>query len=133
VLHLSGVLNVRLGDSGGTWDLPQPLEQHPLGRSSPFAGCAFGALSYRTAEVRSGRSCSKDLTQSIYWPALDEGASVTDLAAGAFGDAPWGRHFAARGGRAKTAAKAAAVRENGKKAGRQIAGPTIIHPFPIRS
>ncbi|HET7229299.1 MAG TPA: DUF2442 domain-containing protein [Longimicrobium sp.] len=56
--------------------------------------------------------------ESIYWPELDEGASVADLAAGAFGDAPWVRQFAARGGRAKSAVKAAAVRENGKKGGR---------------
>ncbi|HEU4559826.1 MAG TPA: DUF2442 domain-containing protein [Longimicrobium sp.] len=56
--------------------------------------------------------------ESIYWPALDEGASVADLAAGAFGDEPWVRHFAARGGRARSTAKAAAVRENGKKGGR---------------
>ena len=56
--------------------------------------------------------------ESIYWPELDEGATVADLAAGAFGDAPWIRHFAARGGRAKSEAKAAAVRENGKKGGR---------------
>lgn len=56
--------------------------------------------------------------ESVYWPALDEGASVVDLAAGAFGDEPWVRHFAARGGRAKSEAKAAAVRENGKKGGR---------------
>ena len=56
--------------------------------------------------------------ESIYWPALDEGASVADLAAGAFGDEPWVRQFAARGGRARSVTKAAAVRENGKKGGR---------------
>jgi hypothetical protein len=56
--------------------------------------------------------------ESIYWPALDEGASVAALAAGAFGDEPWVRQWAARGGRARSEAKAAAVRENGKKGGR---------------
>ncbi|HET7464468.1 MAG TPA: DUF2442 domain-containing protein [Longimicrobium sp.] len=60
---------------------------------------------------------------SIYWPELDDGVSVADLAAGAFGDAPWVRHFAARGGRARSPAKAAAVRENGKKGGRPRKSP----------
>jgi hypothetical protein len=54
--------------------------------------------------------------ESIYWPALNEGASVAALAAGAFGDEPWVRQWAARGGRARSEANAAAGRKEGRTA-----------------
>jgi len=89
-----------------------------------FVQCRFA---FRPEQIRGLENASVDQLancellgggESIYWPELDEGASVADLAAGAFGDEPWVRQFAARGGRARSEAKAAAVRENGKKGGR---------------
>jgi len=51
----------------------------------------------------------------LHWPQLDEDYTVPGLVNGVFGTARW---MAARAGRAKSEAKAAAARENGTKGGR---------------
>ena len=53
----------------------------------------------------------------LHWEALDVDLSVPGLMAGLFGTAA---HMARLGGRASSAAKAAAARENGKKGGRPV-------------
>lgn len=60
----------------------------------------------------------------LHWPDLDLDVSVPDLIAGCFGTRAWMAALARRGGRAVSAAKAAAARENGKKGGRPRALPT---------
>lgn len=56
--------------------------------------------------------------ESIYWECLDVGFSVPNLVAGSFGTRAWMREMGRAGGRVRPAAKALAVRENGKKGGR---------------
>ena len=56
--------------------------------------------------------------ESIYWECLDVGFSVPNLVAGSFGSRAWMRELGRAGGRVRSPAKAAAVRENGKKGGR---------------
>jgi hypothetical protein len=56
--------------------------------------------------------------ESIYWECLDVGFSVPNLVAGSFGTRAWMREMGRAGGRVRSAAKALAVRENGKKGGR---------------
>ena len=56
----------------------------------------------------------------LHWEALDVDLSVPGLMAGLFGTAA---HMARLGGRASSAAKAAAARENGKKGGRPRKAP----------
>ena len=51
----------------------------------------------------------------LYWPALDIDLSVPGVLAGVFGTQ---KHMAKIAGRAKSNAKAAAARENGRKGGR---------------
>lgn len=54
----------------------------------------------------------------LHWPTLDLDLSVPDLIAGCFGSRAWMTALARQGGKASTAAKARAARENGKKGGR---------------
>lgn len=58
----------------------------------------------------------------LHWEALDADLGIAGLLMGLFGSRPWmdalRREMQAKGGRAKSPAKAAAVRENGKKGGR---------------
>jgi hypothetical protein len=55
----------------------------------------------------------------LRWDALDVDLSVPRLVEGIFGGIAWtASQLGKRGGRASSAAKAAAVRENGKKGGR---------------
>lgn len=55
----------------------------------------------------------------LHWPQLDADLSVPDLMRGIFGSKRWmAAELGAAGGKASTAAKAAAARENGKKGGR---------------
>jgi len=56
--------------------------------------------------------------ESIYWECLDVGFSVPNLIAGSFGTRAWMRELGRAGGRVRSPAKTAAVRENGKKGGR---------------
>ncbi|MFL5382292.1 MAG: DUF2442 domain-containing protein [Longimicrobiaceae bacterium] len=56
--------------------------------------------------------------ESIYWECLDVGFSVPNLIAGSFGTKAWMRELGRAGGRVRSPAKTAAVRENGKKGGR---------------
>jgi hypothetical protein len=56
--------------------------------------------------------------ESIYWPCLDVGFSVPNLISGSFGTKVWMREMGRVGGSVRSSAKAAAVRENGKKGGR---------------
>ena len=54
----------------------------------------------------------------LHWPRLDADLTVDGLLAGIFGSRSWMRAQAARAGRARTPAKAAAARANGAKGGR---------------
>ena len=56
--------------------------------------------------------------ESIYWECLDVGFSIPNLVAGSFGTKTWMREMGRTGGRVRSSAKTAAVRENGKKGGR---------------
>lgn len=55
----------------------------------------------------------------LHWPKLDADVYVPALLQGVFGSKSWmARHLGAAGGRARSPAKAAASRENGRKGGR---------------
>jgi hypothetical protein len=55
----------------------------------------------------------------LYWPRLDADLYVPALLQGVFGSKSWmARQLGAQGGRARTAVKVAASRENGRKGGR---------------
>ncbi len=58
----------------------------------------------------------------LHWEALDADLGIAGLLTGFFGSKSWmdalRREMQAKGGRARSAAKTAAVRENGKKGGR---------------
>ena len=55
----------------------------------------------------------------LHWPRLDADLYVPALMQGAFGSKAWmAREMGASGGRARSAAKSAAARENGKRGGR---------------
>jgi hypothetical protein len=54
----------------------------------------------------------------LHWPALDVDVAVPDLLAGCFGTRAWMSALARHAGKAKSEAKAAAARENGRKGGR---------------
>lgn len=54
----------------------------------------------------------------VVWPKADVAHGVANLLAGVFGARWWLREHAARAGRAKSDAKAAAARRNGAKGGR---------------
>jgi hypothetical protein len=59
------------------------------------------------------------LGDGLHWPALDADISVPGLLAGLFGSKRWmAAQLGASGGRARSAAKTAASRENGRKGGR---------------
>jgi len=59
------------------------------------------------------------LGDGLHWPALDADLYVPALLRGVFGSRNWmARHLGAAGGRARSDAKAAAARENGRKGGR---------------
>jgi hypothetical protein len=55
----------------------------------------------------------------LHWPRLDADLYVPSLLQGMLGSKSWmARHLGAEGGRARSKAKAAASRENGRKGGR---------------
>lgn len=55
----------------------------------------------------------------LHWPRLDADLYVPALMQGIFGSKAWmAREMGASGGRARSAAKSAAARENGKRGGR---------------
>jgi hypothetical protein len=55
----------------------------------------------------------------LYWPRLDADVYIPALLQGIFGSKTWmARLLGANGGRARTDAKVAAARENGRKGGR---------------
>ncbi len=59
------------------------------------------------------------LGDGLRWPILDADLSVAGLLAGMFGSKHWmAAQLGAAGGRARTEAKAASSRENGRKGGR---------------
>lgn len=59
------------------------------------------------------------LGDGLHWPALDADLYLPALLQGVFGSKTWmARHLGATGGRAISAAKSAAARENGHKGGR---------------
>lgn len=91
-------------------------------------GCAFEFPSDLAPELR-GASPEELERVEVYphgvglrWDELDVDLSVPHLVAGLFGGGAWarelGRVMGEKGGRARTAAKAAAARENGRKGGR---------------
>lgn len=55
---------------------------------------------------------------ALHWPTLDAGVAIPDLLTGSFGTKTWMSALARVAGRTKSAAKAAAARENGRKGGR---------------
>ena len=55
---------------------------------------------------------------ALRWPALDADFTVTGLLAGLFGTRAWMSELGRRGGSVTSEAKAAAVRENGRRGGR---------------
>lgn len=55
---------------------------------------------------------------ALRWPTLDADFTVTGLLSGIFGTRAWMSELGRRGGSATSEAKAAAVRENGRKGGR---------------
>jgi hypothetical protein len=59
------------------------------------------------------------LGDGLHWPALDADLSVGGLLAGVFGSKRWmAAQLGAAGGRARSEAKTASSRENGRKGGR---------------
>ena len=59
------------------------------------------------------------LGDGLHWPAIDADLYVPGLLAGVFGSKAWmARALGAAGGRSRTAAKAHAARENGRRGGR---------------
>lgn len=54
----------------------------------------------------------------LHWPGLDADLSLPAMLSGRFGTKAWMSELARRAGSVKSAAKAAAARENGKKGGR---------------
>ena len=54
----------------------------------------------------------------LHWPTLDVDIAIPDLLAGSFGTKAWMSALARVAGRTKSAAKASAARENGRKGGR---------------
>lgn len=88
----------------------------PADRIEGLAGAEAAAL----AEIEISPS-----GLGLHWPALDADLYLPALLQGVFGSRAWmARQLGAAGGRAKTAAKAAAARDNGRKGGRprRIAG-----------
>ena len=87
-------------------------------------GAAF-ALPARVCQGLEGAS-DEDLSEievspagdGLHWPRLDVDLSVRGLLLGQLGSDEWMREHAARAGRARTPAKAAAARVNGRKGGR---------------
>lgn len=55
---------------------------------------------------------------ALHWETLDADFSVSSLLAGVFGTRVWMAEVGRKGGRAKSAVKAAAARANGQKGGR---------------
>jgi hypothetical protein len=59
------------------------------------------------------------LGDGLHWPAIDADLYVPALLQGVFGSKSWmAHHLGAAGGRARSGAKVAAARENGRKGGR---------------
>ncbi len=59
------------------------------------------------------------LGDGLHWPAIDADLYVPGLLQGVFGSKSWmARQLGAAGGRARSGAKVAAARENGRKGGR---------------
>lgn len=81
-------------------------------------------------ELREGRPIESGL--GVEFESLDAHFLVEGLLAGVFGGQTWMRELARRGGLAKSAAKTAAARTNGKKGGRPRK-TAQAHSEPARS
>lgn len=87
-------------------------------------GCAFVFPPEKAQGLRG--AAAADLAEivimptgyALRWPRLDADFTVSGLLAGIFGTGAWMSEMGRRGGSATSEAKAAAVRENGKKGGR---------------
>jgi hypothetical protein len=87
-------------------------------------GCAFefpvehaqGLAGAKAADLRTIEIQAAGL--GLYWPKLDADLYVPSLVKGILGTKQWMAQIGASGGRAATAAKAAAARANGKLGGR---------------
>ncbi|HEV2362796.1 MAG TPA: DUF2442 domain-containing protein [Caulobacteraceae bacterium] len=87
-------------------------------------GCAFAFPARRLQGLE--RASDADLARvevlgagaGLHWESLDADFSLAGLLMGAFGTRAWMREQARRGGAARSPAKAAAARVNGRKGGR---------------
>jgi hypothetical protein len=110
------------------------LERGPLATAARYQagrihvelnnGCAFefpvehaqGLAGAKAADLRTIEVQAAGL--GLYWPKLDADLYVPSLVKGILGTKQWMAQIGASGGRAATAAKAAAARANGKLGGR---------------
>ena len=110
------------------------LERGPLATTARYQagrihvelnnGCAFefpvehaqGLAGAKAADLRTIEVQAAGL--GLYWPKLDADLYVPSLVKGILGTKQWMAQIGASGGRAATAAKAAAARANGKLGGR---------------
>ena len=81
----------------------------PVAKLEGLAGVPASVI--RTVRVDGGG-------YGLHWPSLDLDLAVPDLIAGCFGSRAWMSALARQGGKATSAAKQRAARENGRKGGR---------------
>lgn len=87
-------------------------------------GCVFAfppRLAEGLAEASSAELRDVEVTPrggGLHWPALDVDLSVPRLVLGVFGSRAWMSELGRRGGSARTRAKAASARRNGRLGGR---------------
>lgn len=112
------------------------LEQGPVAQSARYDskrgrivlelgnGCEFAFPVNRAqglAEASRAKLAKIEITSSglgLRWPLLDADFYVPALIEGIFGTARWMHEIGKLGGKAKSAAKSKAARENGKRGGR---------------
>lgn len=87
-------------------------------------GCAFVFPVDQAQGLAGARAADLDVIEvtgaglGLYWPKLDADLYVPALIKGVLGTKQWMAQIGATGGKASTAAKAAAARANGKLGGR---------------
>jgi hypothetical protein len=64
----------------------------------------------------------------LHWEALDVDLGVPQLVAGLYGTKTWMGELGRQGGKSRSAAKAKAARENGKRGGRPRKNPQTAQP-----
>lgn len=95
-------------------------------------GCSYAFPAHLVQDLQGARVDDlapievEGLGLDLYWPALEVDLYVPALVAGIFGTREWmTKELARRAGQSKSAAKAAAARENGAKGGRPRKGVRI--------